>query len=101
MLERREALLRERLEAASERLAEARGRYEAILDEMRHVKAVQAADVGDFLTYIVRGEAGGGHVIGIDGESFILMSGPVDNRVIRKVNARYIVGVNNSEKAAP
>lgn len=99
MLERREALLLERLEAASERLAEARGRYEAILDEMRHLKAVQAADVGDFLTYIVRGEAGGGHVIGIDGESFILMSGPVDNRVIRRVNARYIVGVNSGQAA--
>lgn len=97
MLERREALLLERLEAASERLAQARGRYEAILDEMRHLKAVQAADVGDFLTYIVKGEAGGGHVIGIDGESFILMSGPVDNRVIRRVNARYIVGVNSGQ----
>lgn len=97
MLERREALLLERLESASARLAEAQGRYEAILDEMRHLKAVQAADVGDYLTYIVKGEAGGGHVIGIDGESFILMSGPVDNRVIRRVNARYIVGVNSEQ----
>lgn len=100
MLERREALLLERLEAASERLTEAQGRYESVLDEVRHLKAVQAATVGDFLTYIVKGEAGGGHVIGIDGESFILMSGPVDRRVIRRVNARYIVGVN-SEQAAP
>ena len=99
MLERREALLLERLEAASARLAEAQGRYEAILDELRHLKAVQAATVGDFLTYIIKGEAGGGHVIGIDGESFILMSGPVDNRVIRRVNARYIVGVNDGQAA--
>ena len=95
MLERREALLRDQLEAASERLSEARGRYENVLADLHHVEAVQAAQVGDYLSYIVRGVPGGGHVIGIDGESFILMSGPVDARDIRRVNARYITGVRN------
>jgi hypothetical protein len=93
MLERREALLREKLEAASDSLNAAQARYDVALADLAHVKAVQAARVGDYLTYIVRGVAGGGHVIGIDGESFIMMSGPVDARDIRRVNARYITGV--------
>lgn len=95
MLERREALLREKLQAASEQLEAAQARYEVALADLAHVKAVQAAGVGDYLSYIVRGQAGGGHVIGIDGESFILMSGPVDARDIRRVNARYITGVRS------
>jgi len=95
MLERREALLREKLGVASDQLDAAQGRHAVALSELAHVEAVQAAGVGDYLTYIVRGVAGGGHVIGIDGESFILMSGPVDARDIRRVNARYITGVQH------
>ena len=95
MLERREAILREKLEAASEQLEAAQARYMSAAAELSHVQAVQSAQVGDFLSYIVRGNAGGGHVIGIDGESFILMSGPPDARDIRRVNARYIVEVRS------
>ncbi len=93
MLKRREELLTDKLEAASEQLATARGRYESALSDLNHVKAVQAAQVGMYLNYIIRGNAGGGHVIGRTGESFILMSGPEDQRDIRKVHARYIVEV--------
>jgi len=95
MLERRESILREKLEAASEQLEAAQARYMSAAAELSHVQAVQSAQVGDFLSYIVRGNAGGGHVIGIDGESFILMSGPPDARDIRRVNARYIVEVRS------
>lgn len=93
MLERRESILREKLTAASEQLEAAQARYMSALAELSHVEAVQSAQVGDFLSYVVRGQAGGGHVIGKDGESFILMSGPVEARDIRRVNARYIVEV--------
>lgn len=93
MLERRESILREKLEAATNQLEAASARHREVLAELAHVEAVQSAQVGDFMSYIVRGVAGGGHVIGIDGESFILMSGPPDARDIRRVNARYIVEV--------
>lgn len=100
MLDRREALLKDKLAAATERLALAEGTYEAVQAELAHVYSVRSATAGDYLTYVVRGQPGGGHVIGIEGDTFILMSGPLEARKIVRVNARFIVGVNSEKPTA-
>lgn len=93
MLERREAILRDKLAAADEALAAAQARKEAVELELGLVLGIQQAEVGQYLTYIERGVAGSGYILGRDGERFLLMDGPAEARVIKRVEARRVVGV--------
>lgn len=96
MLERREALLRSKLAAADEVLTAALVRKGEIEGELRLVQAIQQAEVGKYLTYIDKGVAGGGFLIGRDGDRLILMDGPAEARIIKRVDARRVVGVHDA-----
>lgn len=100
MLERRASLILDRLNAAQEALVVAEARYNAAHGDVQLLEQVRSANAGDWLTYEVQGKGGGGHVIGVEGEYFTLMSGPLVGRTIRKVHAKYITGVNNAEAEA-
>ncbi len=95
MLTRREELLKAQVDATASTLQLAAERHGEAVDALNICQRIQAAQAGDILTYNLRGTPMAGHIIGVDGEYFLLMSGTFKNRTTTRVHSRYATGVSD------